>query len=117
MYFYAVHIHLVFVKTTASHIVLAAQFIVLIHARKGDEQALDAAACGVGHDAGCGGFDVVHGVGLPFDAAHFHFLYPLLIGGQHHIQIHHFLRCHNALLGGGVAYHREHHIDGVLLVE
>ena len=74
MHLYAIHIHHVLIKTTAAHVVLAAQLVVLIHAGEGDEQAFYRPARRVGHHAARRGIYMVHHRRLPLHATHFHFL-------------------------------------------
>ena len=85
VYLYAIDIHRVLIKTTSAHIVLATHLIVLPHARKSDEQVLDAATCGVWHQS-CGtDVHTVHGVGLALNSANGDFAQQFFVGGEFHI--------------------------------
>ena len=74
MHLYAVHIHHVLIKTTAAHVVLATQLVILVHTGEGDEQAFDRPARGVGHHTARTGIYMVHHRRLPLHTPHFHFL-------------------------------------------
>ena len=116
MHFDAIHIDRVLVKSAAANIILAAQFIGLTHAGKGDKQALDRTACGVRHDTRGSCVDIIHRALGMLDTAHLHFVEPLFVGKQLHIDIQHIAQIKNPLLHRGITDHRigEHNRVGLL---
>ena len=103
----AVDIDLVLVETTATHVVLTTQFVVLVHAGKGDQYTLYRTTGSIRHQPCRAGIYLVHRPGRMLHSAHFHFLYPLLIRRQADIDIENVLIADDTLLGSDITDHRE----------
>ena len=113
VHLYAVHIHFVLVERTAAHIVLRAQFVVLVDAGKRNQYTLNRPARCVRHQSCRACVYLVHRARRPADTAHFHFLYPLFVRRQRHIDIQHILPPHNPLPRRHVSNHRKHQFQTV----
>ena len=116
MYLYAIDIHGVLVIATATHVVLTTHLIVLTYASKGNQQALDAATCSIGHQACSSYIHMVHGVGLSLDTSHGDFVEHLLVGRQNDIHANHVACGVELLTDSLVADHGIDECDGVLYV-
>ena len=117
MYLDAVDIDGVLVEVTAAHVILGAEFIILVDAGEGDKQTLDATAGSVRHDACERALHLVHLPGAAGQSAHLDLLKPLGVGEQFDVHIDDVAIGIELLSQGHIADHGIGDIDSILQVE